>query len=351
MSASVPALRPMSLAQLLDRAIGLYRQNFFKFIGIIAVPYIPLMLIQMVLSFFTTRSVIGGFSDPSALDPFSPGVLLASLGSFLIVIVQFILVRGVATAALTRAIADNYTGNPIEILSSYQKLNTSWLQLIVALVLMIIVVIGASIWMIFPCVGWITGPGLLIFIALAVNPLIAPVVVLENMSAYGSIRRAWDLARSRFWWLMGCVVVMTLFGQLIVTGPVYLLNIVLQFVMSLYPTVVDQQLLITTVLQNLITMATSLLYLPLQLTIMTVVYFDLRARSEGLDLALQISAGTENETGAAQLPQISTKSQIPLITMIDAGRFALLSLAGVALYILLVSVVAGLFLLAMPATQ
>jgi hypothetical protein len=348
MSSTSPMIRPMSLAQLLDRAIGLYRQNFFKFIGIIAVPYIPLMLIQMGLSFFTTRSMMGPLSDPSSVNPLNPSVLLASAGSILITFFQFILVRGVATAALTRAVSDNYTGNKIEILGSYQKLNTSWLRLIFALILMAIVVIGVFIWMIIPCVGWITGPGLFFFIALAVNPLIAPIVVLENMSASASIRRAWDLARSRFWWLLGCVIVLTFFGQLIVSGPVFLLNILLQFLMSLYPSTIEQQFLISTILQNLITMSTSLLYLPLQLTIMTVVYFDLRARSEGLDLALQISAGAENETDVVQLPEISTKSQMPFFTMIDAGRFSLLSLAGVAVYFFVVSLVAGLVFLAVP---
>ena len=91
----------------------------------------------------------------------------------------------------------------------------------------------------------------------------------------------------------------------------------------------------------------SLLYIPLQLTVMTVVYFDLRARAEGLDLAMQMSsnAGSENET--INLPEISNnKSSMPLITGMDIGRFALLSLAGIAVYALIISLI---FLVGMAA--
>jgi hypothetical protein len=40
---ALPHLRAMSLPELLDQAIRLYRQNFVKFVGIIAIPYIPLI--------------------------------------------------------------------------------------------------------------------------------------------------------------------------------------------------------------------------------------------------------------------------------------------------------------------
>ena len=73
-------------------------------------------------------------------------------------------------------------------------------------------------------IGWLTGPGVLFFVGLVVSPLVAPVVALEKLGVMDSIRRAWDLARSRFWWLIGYAFVLTLLGQLIVTGPVYLVS-------------------------------------------------------------------------------------------------------------------------------
>jgi hypothetical protein len=264
--------------------------------------------------------------------------MIAGAGSIVFLFIQFILVRGVATAALTRAVANNYTGKPVGIVDSYRNLSTSWLKLILALIIVFIVVILLFIWTIVPCVGWLSGPGILFFIGLVVNPLIAPVISLERIELLSAIRRAWDLARSRFWWLVGCAFVLTLLGQLIVTGPVYLLNFILQLLFTSMPGAVEQQLVLTTIIQTLVTMSMSLLYIPLQLTVMTVVYFDLRARSEGLDLAMQMSQDASSESEGLNLPDIAVQSSMPLITGIDVGRFALLSLAGIAVYALMFTV-------------
>ncbi len=214
------------------------------------------------------------------------------------------MLEGVATAALTRAVANNYIGKPVGILDSYRTLSTSWLRLILALVIVFIIVIFLLIWTMVPCVGWFSGPGILFFIGLVVSPLIAPIVTLEKEDVLLSIRRAWDLARSRFWWLVGLAFVLTLLGQLIITGPIYLLTFILQFAASSFPGTPEQMLALTTVVQTLITMFASLLYIPLQLTVMTVVYFDLRARSEGLDLAMQMTSETGSENEVINLPEI-----------------------------------------------
>jgi hypothetical protein len=344
---AMPLIRPMTLAELLDRAIRLYRQNFLKFVGIFAIPYIPLMLIQAALSFFSATAIFNQASTNPGEFPFNQDVVNAMFGSFFFLIVQFILVQGLATAALTRAIANNYTGKPISILDSYRALSNSGLKLILALLFVFILLFLLVIWMFIPCVGWFSGPGMLFFLGLVVSPLIAPVITLEKLGVISSVRRAWDLARSRFWWLIGTAFVLTLLGQLIVSGPVYLLNFILQAVASSLSTTVEQQLALTSIAQTLTTTFLSLLYVPLQLTVMTVVYFDLRARSEGLDLAMQLTVSTGSENAALSLPDISEKAPSPLITSLDIGRFALLSLAGIAFYVLIFTVMFAVLGLAM----
>jgi hypothetical protein len=133
--------------------------------------------------------------------------------------------------------------------------------------------------------------------------------------------------------------VLTLLGQLIVAGPVYLMSAILRFALTSIPGTIVQQTVIAAILQNLITISMSLLYIPLKLTMMTVIYFDLRARSEGLDLAMQMTNATDSQNDVINLPKISDKSSMPLITGIDIGRFALLSLAGIAIYGLIISLV------------
>ncbi len=340
-------IRPMNLGELLDTAIRLYRQNFLKFIGIFAIAYVPLTLIQTGLSLFTTSSLLETGTGTPGLDYLlSFGGIAAMTGSFVLFFVQFIFVQGVATAALTRAVANNYTGKSVGILDSYKTLSTSWLKLILALIIVFLLVMFLTFWMLVPCIGWFSGPGILFFIGLVVSPLIPPVISLENAGVFESIRRAWDLARSRFWWLVGCALILALFGWLIVSGPVLLMNWVLTHALTSLSSNVNFQLAMTTVLQTLITMFMSLLYTPLKLTVMTVIYFDLRARSEGLDLAMQLPTSAASENDVLTLPEITGKTPIPLISGIDVGRFALLSMAGLAFYGLIFVVLFGIFGLA-----
>ena len=98
-------------------------------------------------------------------------------------LISFVLVQGVATAALTRAVADNYLGRKTDMLEAYQRVGSSWVRLIGVIILMVFVYIALSIWLIVPCVGWISGPGILVYVAGVIGPLIAPVVVLEHMGA------------------------------------------------------------------------------------------------------------------------------------------------------------------------
>ena len=346
-TSTIPLLRPLSLAELLDQAIRLYRNNFLKFVGIIAMPYIPLVVIQAGMSLFTASSMIQPSFDPSN-EVFLPdaSLFVGMLGAFIAIILQFFLVQGVATAALTRAVADNYLGRPAGIMESYRNLGGAWFRLILAILFVIVLLLVIMIWFLIPCVGWFTGFGILVFVAIVVNPLVAPVVVLENKGALASVRRAWDLGRSRFWWLIGFVFIINLFGQLVVTGPVLLVNWLMQMALLNAPASPDQVLILTTVIQSLVTMSFSLLFMPLQLTAMTVVYFDLRVRIEGLDLALQ---STSAEAGLISLPEVPGRSPMRFLTGTDVAYFVLLSLGAAAIFALFYSVILGIVFASMSS--
>ena len=340
-----PVLRPLSLAEVLDQAIRLYRNNFTKFIGILAIPYIPLIVLQTAMSYLMTSSVADYMLDPaSSTYPttlFNTSYWLGLLGTMMAAILQFIFVQGVATAALTRAVADNHIGKSTDIFGAYRSLGSSWFRLLMALVLVFFLFTPVLlVWTIIPCVGWITGPGMLVFLFAIVVPLIAPVIVLERHGAWDSLQRAWTLSRSRFWWMIGFVFILYLFSQIVITGPTALAGFVLQILLPTSSTTFAQPLL-ATVLQALVTMIFSLLYLPLQLTAITLVYFDLRIRSEGLDLALQTSEKPAEESSAVFLPEITAVPQPGLITWTEVGYFTLLTIGGVAIYALILSVFAG----------
>jgi len=336
-------LRPLGLGQLLDQAIRLYRRNFFVFIGIVAIVQVPLSLFQTVLSLLTFGDFFAQLQsgqppdDPFAL--FDSGYFIGLGGSILLGIISYFLIQGVAAAALARAIAQGYLGESIGILEAYHKIRSAISPLIVALLLAIVLIIGLIIWFIIPCVGWITGAGMLAFFGFVIFPLIAPIVVLERKKGAEAIARAWELARRRFWWVLGFVLILTIFSQLIITGPVALVSFLFQFLGGSSFTSASTSTLFTlqTIVQALVGLIFSLVYLPLQSTGITLMYFDLRVRTEGFDLALLAEGDSIDK-----LDIIDITSQTPplergkWITMAEIGYFALVSLGALALYILLV---------------
>lgn len=337
---ALPALRPLRLGELLDQAIRLYRRNFLMFIGIIAVVYVPVMVLQTVATTLLSSSML-------RLTSASPDEIFLNYGpwlgmslTFLVALLQFILVQGIATGALTRAVADNYLGSSTSILDAYRGIRSYWLTLIGALLFLGLVLIGLTVWWMVPCIGWFTGLGMMAFLMAAINPLVPPIVVLERQNAIEAVRRAWSLARRRFWPLLGYVFVLYLFSLLVVNGPVAVVSFALT---GAFESISDPtlQLVARSIIQSLVSLIGILLYLPLQLTAFTLIYFDLRVRTEGFDLAL-LTMDPSNSTDiiqavAAPVPPSGER----FITGQDLGNFAILTLAAAGIYIFFFSFIMG----------
>ena len=333
----LPALRPLRLGELLDQAIRLYRRNFITFIGIIAMVYVPLMILQIASATLLTSSM-----DPLRTAPeeiFTNYAYWGGMAATLVVaFLQFILVQGIATGALTRAVADNYLGKTTNIMSAYRGIGKSWLPLLGALLFIGLLAIVILLWWLVPCVGWVTGLGMLVILLTAVSPLVAPVVVLEGQGALHSIRRAWSLVRRRFWPVLGYVFVLYLFSMLIVSGPSTLVNAVL---LSTFQAFEDPTsgLLIRTIIQSLVQLIAILIYYPLQMAAFTLIYFDLRVRTEGFDLALLTASDQAGVDQAMAAPQAAPNER--LITGTDLGNFAIMTLVAAGIYIFFVSFILG----------
>ena len=334
-----PALRPLRLGELLDQAIRLYHRNFVTFIGIIAVIYIPLMILQTASTTLMTSS-LGSLATASRPEEIFTNYAYwgGVLSTLVITFVQFILVQGIATGALTRAVADNYLGKQTSILDAYRGIKDSWVSLLGALLIIVLLFIALFIWWLVPCIGWFTGLGMMAFLMAAVSPLVAPVVVLEKQGAFASIRRAWDLARRRFWPVLGTVFVLYLFSLLIVNGPAAIANALLTLAIGSFgdPTA---GIVVTTIIQSLVSLVFVLLYYPLQMAAFTLIYFDLRVRTEGFDIAL-LTLDAAQPVDAANVSQVPVpQSNERLITGPELGNFAILTLGAIGLYVLFFSLI------------
>jgi hypothetical protein len=181
---------------------------------------------------------------------------------------------------------------------------------------------------------------MIVFVSGVVNPLVPPVVVLENKSALESIQRAWNLARRRFWPVLGYVIVLGLFSLLVINGPVAIANIILSQAFQSFGDPVTQ-IVLTSIIQGLISLVFVLLYYPLQMTAFTLIYFDLRVRTEGFDIALLTMDPSAAALGAENLPAPASQPNERLVTGPELGNFAILTLAGIGLYVFFAAFLMG----------
>src|SRR5262245_12780156 len=171
MTASTPNLRPQSMGELLDQALRLFRRHFVQFVGVFAIPLIPVILLQTLGNLASALSLanqLGTISrNPSPLAPLgSLFGLFAQTGSALLITV---LMQGVAGPALVRAIANAYFGQPVTIWGTYRQLGAMWAQLLVTVILSFVITYAIAFWWLVPCIGWVTGLGMSMFFGLAVN--------------------------------------------------------------------------------------------------------------------------------------------------------------------------------------
>ncbi|MBK7896082.1 MAG: hypothetical protein WAS33_18750 [Candidatus Promineifilaceae bacterium] len=332
-------LQPLSMSQLLDRAIRLYRNNFLLFIGIVAIAQIPATAVNIIGLWLAPTPEFGFNPAANVTDVWLQMFESLGFGNNLWVwlgrIVTLLLIQ-LATAAMTKAVAENYLGHKIGLLEAYRKIGLSGITLLLATFIGIFFMIFLFIWwVIVPCLGWFTGLGMVFFFSLVVLPLVAPAIVLEKRSAISGLQRAWDLARRRFWWVVGFMLLLGLFGQLIVTGPALLSVFVVQ---STVGSGLDSST--TTLIQQVIGLLLNLIYLPLQLTCVTLLYFDVRVRTEGFDLALLALSEEANAENLAVTAPALDKNAIPAWE--EMGYFALITIAFVVLY---VGLILGILLL------
>lgn len=301
-------LRPLSLAELLDRAFGLYRQHFLLFVGIMAVPSLA-MLIMAVLG-----QLIEYAASPAAAAPANPDqamvLILGVFGAITVVGLLYWVMYAVALGASTAAVARIYNGQPATISGSYEAMRgrigrLAWLVLQVALrlfgVMLLIgagaaaagaigsqlhVVIGAILFLLL-VVG---GGGLFVWMALR-YAIAVPPSVLEDATARESIARSVELTRGSRW----RVLVLVFFTVLVNWAALFLFQ--WPFMVAAIVAGPETSAGFWFSMAGAVTgAAASALTSPLAVVAMAVLYYDLRVRKEGLDLEMMIAGLRSDST-------------------------------------------------------
>ena len=245
--AVTPALRPLSLGEVLDVAFGLYRSLFA-----------PLLLIAVICQ--SLPMVLGVYLGTS-------GALFVNLGLSLVYGILAVILGSLGVAASTFVVSDAYLGRETSAIVALHRA-ASLLGRLVVISILSTMLIGLGFMLLIV-------PGVILLSGLVLSTVVA---VLESRpSATAAMGRSWELTRG----FRGKVLLTLLVAFLLLLVP----SIALGGVEAL----VGAEGGVALVLLLLESMLQILIY-PFVYVVMTVLYYDLRVRKEGFDLELLASS-------------------------------------------------------------
>ena len=294
----VPQLRPLGVGDVLDRTFTVYRSKPLVFIGLSAIWYLLLVLVFVVLAVAIFAGALAAFAR-QATTP-SPeqiaGAAVGIIGFVLVAIVVAIIAISAQSASLVYAASRRYLAKDVAIGESFRAGLSASGRLFIAGVLVFLAIVG--VWAVLLIVAAITNQGLAFFLAilaaivatayLGCSWLVAPViVVVEKMGPIAALGRAWGLSGGNRWRILGIQVLL------------FILNLVLSLLIGgLFGGLVAAgaqggtpgQIGVTSIVQSIVNLASTIIWAPVEWIAFTVLYYDLRVRKEAFDLQLAAEA-------------------------------------------------------------
>lgn len=315
-------LRPMSIGDFLDRVVYFYRTHFVSLALYSLIFAIP----NTVLTFFSTW-----FTEDIANTPVpstDPAAVFGQLGQLygliilLNIVSTFIIAfqaAGVA-AAVKAAFMEGRHLSTGEMLAEVRKKAGSLVGIaFVSLLLWVPITCSLLIPPIYMAIGTLYSFG--VFLAYSI-------VMYENREVKESLRRGWLLICSGGKRALALLLVYLLFS--------YIFSALLLGVLTIPVTMIDavnESSLLSAAIQSIISLFSYIILTPFTFSSFSFLYFDLRVRSEGLDVALMSSMGSNEPMDLATAPTTTET------VMGEIPRRSVLTLAGI--YTILLVVLCG----------
>jgi hypothetical protein len=292
--------RAQAVGELLDSAFTLYRRNVRLILAITAVVQLPLALFSYLayqltgLSSATTRLQQlsrNGVITSQQLADIVPTLITVGGVIVGIALLQALVVQPIATAAMTRAVADVYLEHPATVGGAYRAVG----KRIGSVVAVSLILFGVGIGIFAASFGLAIGLGLalgsgaavllvvlfpvmiFVFILLYTRWLFAaPIVILERVGARAALRRSWHLVRGStprvfgITWLVG-----------LITG---ILSAIVGALLSVVTQLGDEN--VRLILNQLATLIVAVLIQPISFIVVVLLYYDLRIRREAFDIEM-----------------------------------------------------------------
>lgn len=303
-------LRPMSLADLFDVLVGLYRRHFGGLVQIAAVVYLPLGVLQVASAVLLFRAM--ETSAPGT--PFPAEMALPGVAGVTLWFVLFWFSMPLVQGAVAKAVAEHYLGGTVTLRSSYGFALRRWPTLLGVACANGLIVLAITVVSIAPGIalaqaagafsgaGWtlpVVGAaavGLLVFLAglqvsLAIGVRLffaALVALLEGEGTIASLARSWELTRGHFWRLLVALGALWLMVTVLAGIIVWPVQIAAQFLRGALFIVGQAGV-------NALSATGQLFVQPIQIVGTVLLYYDLRMRKEGFDLVMMAEAIGEPE--------------------------------------------------------
>ncbi|MCC6728896.1 MAG: hypothetical protein IT208_06105 [Chthonomonadales bacterium] len=303
-------LLPMSLGDAFDEAFDLYKENFALFAGIVAVVQVPAQVATQALGQLLGVQRLFTLSPGDEVTPSDLSAILGVMAFGFLVMALYSMIYVLEGGALTVAISQRYMGQRISLGEAYRRARGSMVRLaltwaLAALLLgsiTLVVMWGAMAVLVIASMGaaagGTAGGTMAVFVGMAAMVLATAVaivagtgtaafttqiVVVEGVSLGAAVQRNWQLVKPRLPRVMGACVLLLV----IVTALQLSLHGSLEWMMgvTVYPLLrVPDTARIS--LSAALGGAIGIVLQPFWLTCLTLLYYDLRVRREGLDLSL-----------------------------------------------------------------
>ncbi len=271
-------LRPMSVGEVLDASIKVYRTFFKVMTKSVAALIVPIyaILVLVIISGLprvqnpSSSTIAPQYQNsPTGIHTAAVWTLLAAV--LVIYAVQWLSLQ-LALAACFKTVGDGYLGqHPTAsdaIRVTLGKLHSiAWIAFLASIVTLVLAVLSifalgaAGVWV------WVTWS------------VSIPVMLLEGTKGAGALKRSFQLVRGRWW---------PTFATLAVTAVIMVVAYyIVSFAINVPLMLLGNESVAVSMAGSLIASVVAVtLVTPFQASVITVMYFDLRVRKEGFDLAL-----------------------------------------------------------------
>jgi hypothetical protein len=289
-------LRPMSLGEVLDRTFNLYKNNFWLFVGISALPFSLLFIVEVAVA---AMGFAAGRIPGSQRSAVSAGFIGGAAVGALIVGLLYCLMISAAHAATVFAVSDVYLSRPASIRGSFSRVGSKVFRVFLVFFL-VLLIISAGFFVVGILAFALRSPAI---VGLAILLMIVPVIILicrvavaipaamlEDLGAVRAIERSVHLTK-------GHVLQIFVIFLLIVTAT-YVAVLVLQFpllALMMASTIAHKTPSFgLQVLQQLAAFVSQVLVGPIGTIAFSLMYYNLRVRKEAFDIQHLMASMTSN---------------------------------------------------------